>query len=109
MDKTYNNIVRLGTIKEIKSAIFQCDTTPETIYNETEGKGASSWVDAGGEGGHQMDQDAGGDDYEKSAETRPSIHNVDVIGRIFGGTVRDRKENRKSEKDEKLGVVKSKF
>ena len=113
MDKTYNNINRLGIIKEIKSTIFPCDTTPQSIIKETGRKGASSWVDAGGEGGHQMDQDAGGDVYDKPAETRPdNLHNVDVVGRIFGGTLRDQKEKRRAEKDvkiEKLGVVKSNF
>ena len=104
MDKTYHNINRLGIIKEINSTIFPCDTTPQTINRETGRKGASSWVDAGGEGGHQMDQDAGGDVYDKP----DNLHNVDVVGWTFGGTLRDQKEKRRSEKYvkiEKLGVV----
>ena len=68
-------------------------------------------MDAGGGGGHLCDRGAGGDGDDKSTETRymeqlpprPQVHNVDIVGRIFGGTMRDKtKKEKKIEEIEKL-------
>ena len=86
MDKAYHNINKLGTVIELESTIVPCDITPHHNYKSTETR------------------------FTKQLPPHPQVHRVDIVGRIFGGTMRDRgskiedkiqkeKESGKKEKD----------
>ena len=80
MDKAYHNINKLGTIIEIKSTSDPCDITPHQNSESTETR------------------------YKNQLPPHPEVHRVDIVGRIFGGTIRDRRSKIKDRNQEKDSI-----
>ena len=76
MDNAYKNINELGTVMEYKSTPDPYDTTPHHNFESTE------------------------TNYKNLLPPPPEVHRVDIVGRLFGGTMRDKRsivENRNQE------------